>query len=53
VGSNRIVRGKAITSVVGDPAMSPEEERRFRKRLVLRALEALRTPVEEPEQLVL
>lgn len=48
VGSNRIVRGKAITSVVGDPSLSREDERRFRKGLVLKALEALRTPVEEP-----
>ena len=48
VGSNRIVRGKAITSVVGDPTLNPEEERRFRKRLVLKALEALRTAVEAP-----
>jgi glycine reductase complex component B subunit gamma len=48
VGSNRIVRGRAITSVVGDPALSRDEERRFRKRLLQKALEALRTPVEEP-----
>lgn len=48
IGSNRIVRGKAITSVVGDPTLNPEDERRFRKRLVQKALEALRTPVEEP-----
>jgi hypothetical protein len=27
--------------------LSPEEERRFRKRLVLTALEALRTPIED------
>ena len=47
VGSNRIVRGKAITSVVGDPELSPEEERRFRKRLVLEALQTLGTPVED------
>ena len=47
VGSNRIVRGKAITSIVGDPDLSPAEERRFRKRLVMTALEALRTPVED------
>ena len=47
MGSNRIVRGKAITSVVGDPDLSPEEERRFRKRLLRTALEALRTPVED------
>lgn len=48
VGSNRIVRGRAITSVVGDPALAATEERRFRKQLVLKALELLRTPVEEP-----
>jgi betaine reductase len=48
VGSNRIIRGKAITSVVGDPSLSREEERRFRKGLVGKALEALTTPVEEP-----
>src|SRR5207244_4199010 len=48
VGSNRIVRGKAITSIVGDPDLSPAEERRFRKRLVMKALEALQTTVEEP-----
>ena len=47
VGSNRIVRGKAITSVVGDPGLSRDEERRFRKRLVVEALEVLRTPVQE------
>jgi betaine reductase len=48
VGSNRIVRGKAITSVVGDPALNPDDERKFRKQLVLRALQALRTEVTEP-----
>jgi hypothetical protein len=32
---------------VGDPDLSPSEERRFRKRLVVKALEALRTPVED------
>lgn len=48
IGSNRIVRGKAITNVVGDPALNPQDERRFRKSLVQKALEALRTPVEGP-----
>ncbi len=48
VGSNRIVRGKAITSVVGDPSLNPADERKLRKRLLLKALDALRTPVEEP-----
>ncbi len=51
-GSNRIVRGKAITSVVGDPELSPAEEKRLRKQLVQKALEALRIPVEEPLILV-
>lgn len=48
VGSNRIIRGKAITSVVGDPTLALEDEQAFRRGLVRRALEALRTPVEEP-----
>jgi betaine reductase len=48
VGSNRIVRGRAITHVVGDPTLSPEDERRFRKRLVLEALQALGTSAEDP-----
>jgi glycine reductase len=48
IGSNRIVRGKAITSVVGDPALNSDDERRFRKQLVLKALQALRTEVAEP-----
>ena len=52
VGATRIVRGKAITSIVGDPDLSPEEERRFRKRLVLKALDALKTPVDGDDQLV-
>jgi hypothetical protein len=34
--------------VVGDPSLSREDERRFRKRLVLTALEALQTSVDEP-----
>ncbi len=34
--------------MVGDPTLNPEDERKFRKRLVQKALEALRTPVEEP-----
>lgn len=52
VGSNRIVRGKAITSVVGDPELSPVEEKRLRRQLVQKALQALRTPVEDPLILV-
>jgi hypothetical protein len=38
--------------VVGDPALSPAEEKRLRKQLVQKALDALRTPVEDPLILV-
>ena len=48
IGSNRIVRGKAITNVVGDPVLNPADERTFRKRLVQKALEALRAAVDGP-----
>ena len=48
IGSNRIVRGKAITNVVGDPSLNLQDERKFRKSLVQKALEALRTPVKGP-----
>jgi hypothetical protein len=48
VGSNRIVRGRAITSVVGDPDLAPAEEKRFRRQLVLKALGTLRLQVDEP-----
>lgn len=48
MGANRIVEGKAIPHPVGDPSRSPEEERKFRKRVVQEALEALKTRVEKP-----
>jgi glycine/betaine/sarcosine/D-proline reductase family selenoprotein B len=48
VGANRIVRGKAITNVAGDPSLRAEDERRFRESLVRTALEALTTAVDEP-----
>ena len=41
VGSNRIVRGQSITSVLGDETLPPEGERELRRDLVLKALEAL------------
>jgi glycine reductase len=47
-GCGRIVRGQSITNVLGDHTLSLKEERRLRRRLVLRALEMLRTDVEEP-----
>ena len=48
VGANRIIRGKAIVNVVGDPTLRPEDERQYRRELIREALRALSTPVEGP-----
>jgi glycine reductase len=47
VGAPRIVRGKAITNVAGDPNLRPSDERALRKELINKALRALTTPVNE------
>ncbi len=46
VGVNRTLRGVAVTSPVGDPSRSPDDELQLRRRLVERALAMLETPVE-------
>ena len=48
VGAPRIIRGKAIINVTGDPNLRPSDERAFRKELMGKALKALTTPVSEP-----
>jgi glycine reductase len=48
VGAPRIVVGGGIPYPSGDPTMSPEAERDWRKRLVARCLEAVATHVEQP-----
>jgi glycine reductase len=48
VGAPRIVPTRGIPFPTGDPALVPEEERRLRRRLLDRALEALGTAVEGP-----
>jgi len=48
VGANRIVRGKAVSYPFGDPTLSPIDERRFRRRLVEKALSALAIDVDTP-----
>lgn len=40
-GANRILPGRAIPHVFGDPSLPPEEERRLRRRLVEEALRLL------------
>ncbi len=47
VGANRIVEGKALTHPLGDPALSREEERQFRRVLLLRSLDTLKTVVQD------
>jgi betaine reductase len=47
-GANRVVQGVKIEHVCGDPALAPAANRALRRRLVERALEALRTDVPGP-----
>jgi len=47
-GANRVVQGVKIEHVCGDPALTPELDRRLRRQLVERALRALQTPVAGP-----
>ncbi len=47
VGANRIVPTVAIPYPLGNPALTAEEEKTIRRKLVSRALEALATQVEE------
>ena len=47
VGANRIVPAVAIPHPLGNPALSPEEEKKLRRKIVERALEALTTEVDD------
>ncbi len=47
VGANRIVPTIAIPHPLGNPALTMEEEKHIRRKLVNRALEALCTEVTE------
>lgn len=46
VGANRIVPAIAIPHPLGDPALTPEEEKVLRRKIVEKALKALETEVE-------
>jgi betaine reductase len=48
VGSHRIVTGNGIVHPLGSAESSPEEEKRLRRRILERALEALEKPVDKP-----
>ena len=47
VGANRIVPAVAIPHPLGNPALTLEEEKEIRRKIVSKALEALQTPVED------
>lgn len=48
VGAYRIVSGRAVPYVLGDPHLTPDRERALRMRQVLLGLESLCTVVTEP-----
>ena len=47
VGANRIVPAVAIPHPLGNPALTHEEEKALRRKIVERAREALETPGDE------
>lgn len=47
VGANRIVPAVAIPHPLGNPALDPADERKLREKLVMKALKALTTEVED------
>jgi betaine reductase len=48
VGANRIVPAAGIIHPLGNTELSPDEEKALRRRIVEKALQALRTEVVEP-----
>ena len=48
VGANRVVPAAGIIHPLGNADLGPEDERALRRRIVERALAALRTEVAEP-----
>jgi glycine reductase len=47
VGAPRIVRGTRIPHPLGDPTLSLDMERNLRRKLLLKAFDAIREPVEQ------
>ncbi len=47
VGANRIVQGAGITNPLGNPKLTPREERALRRRLLQAAFRLLTQRVEE------
>jgi len=47
VGANRVVPGVSIPHPVGRPDLPPEQELKYRKKMLETALKALETDIEE------
>ena len=47
VGANRIIPTVAIPYPLGNPALTKEDEKELRRKLVVKALKALETPITE------
>lgn len=47
VGANRIIPAVAIPHPLGDPSLEPAEEKKLRRRIVEKALQALTTDISE------
>ncbi len=47
VGANRIVPAVAIPYPLGDPAKTPDEEKKIRRAILEKAIKALQTPISE------
>lgn len=43
IGANRLVLGNGIVHVVGDASLLPEDEKKLRRQLIEKALEALQS----------
>jgi betaine reductase len=41
IGANRLVLGNGIVHVVGDPSLSPNDEKTLRRQLIEKALKVL------------
>lgn len=48
VGVNRILVGNSVTCLVGNSQLTKEQEKALRKRIIIKALALLGTPVEGP-----
>jgi glycine reductase len=49
IGSNRVISGAGILHPVGNAELDPPEEKRLRRIIVQKALEALKKDIQEQE----